>query len=377
MRIHLRKRVGQISEAKLKKGKKRKISLYLAFQQAGKKTRYEWLKLYLFDNPKTILDKEHNKETMKLAESVRAKRMLDMQTTRHGFVSNEKGKISFLDYFENITTKRFDEGGDAHNWKSTLAHLKNYSYGNDYTLEQIDELFLEGFKEYLTKNALMSNGAKLNPNTAMSYFSKVKTALKEAFMNKMIKDNPSLRVKGIRCIDTHRQYLTLEELQKLVATDCESYLIKKAFLFSCLTGLRWSDVSAMTWNKIKYSETNGWSIEFTQQKTRKSEVLPISEQAVKLLGVRREDDSLIFEDLKYNSWMSTRLQNWIKDAGITKKITFHCARHSFATLQLSMNTDIYTVSKMLGHRHLKTTEIYAKVIDKKKIEAANRMPSLI
>jgi site-specific recombinase XerD len=75
--------------------------------------------------------------------------------------------------------------------------------------------------------------------------------------------------------------------------------------------------------------------------------------------------------------MNKQLQNWIYDAGIKKKITFHCARHSFATLHLSLNTDIYTVSKLLGHRHLKTTEIYAKVIDSKKIEAATRIPTFI
>jgi integrase len=117
------------------------------------------------------------------------------------------------------------------------------------------------------------------------------------------------------------------------------------------------------------------SIQFTQKKTKQTEVLPVAEQAIKLLGERTSDTP--FDTLNYNSWKNSKLRDWIQSAGITKRITFHCARHSFATLQLSLNTDIYTVSKMLGHKNLRTTEIYAKVIDKRKIEAANRMPSLI
>ena len=106
-------------------------------------------------------------------------------------------------------------------------------------------------------------------------------------------------------------------------------------------------------------------------------MLPISDQAVKVLGERQEDGIFIFKELAYHTHMNKQLQQWINDAGISKKITFHCARHSFATLQLSFDTDIYTVSKLLGHKNLKTTEIYAKVIDKKKIEAANKFDLLI
>jgi integrase len=117
-------------------------------------------------------------------------------------------------------------------------------------------------------------------------------------------------------------------------------------------------------------------LKFIQQKTKGVEHLPISEQAVKNLGERKKDDDLIFEDLIYSAYHNKILHKWISNAGIDKHITFHCARHSFATLQLTMDTDIYTVSKLLGHRHLRTTEIYAKVIDKKKIDAVANMPDL-
>lgn len=379
MKIHLRKRIGRLSSENEKRGKKLMSSLYLAYNNTRSKTQYEWLNLHIFETPKTNLERDHNKQTMMLAESIRAKRLIEQQTTNHGFVSNVKGKISFLDYFKKLADKKRDESeGNYGNWQSAYKHLKGYCKNHDYTFSQIDELFLEGFKQYLQGNIIQKGTKKLAVNSAQSYYSKIKAALREAFMNKMINDNPSERVKGMKLEETSRQFLTLEELQKLVITACDDELLKKAFLFSVLTGLRWSDVKALTWSKIKYSEASGWSLRYTQQKTKSAEILPISEQAIKLIGKRDDNEDIeIFKSLEYNNWMNSKLQKWVNKAGIKKKITFHCGRHSFATLQLTMNTDIYTVSKMLGHKNLKTTEIYSKVIDLKKIEAAHRMPDFL
>jgi integrase len=378
MKIHLRKRVGKLSKENLDKGRRIMTSLYLDYNlKPGDKRHYEWLNLHIFEWPKTNLEKDHNKQTLLLAESIRAKRLVDQQSTSHGFISNVTGKIDFIEYFKKLTEKKLEESKGNHgNWQSTYHHLANYCNGHVYTLERIDENFLEGFKEYLSKNISRRGEGKISPNSALSYFNKVRAAIREAYQKKLIKDNPCSRVKGLKAAETRRQYLTLEELQAMAAIPCSNELLNKAFMFSALTGLRWSDVRAMTWDKIKHSEKDGWSLQFTQQKTKAMEVLPVSEQAVKVLGERKENSTEIFKGLIYTVWMNTQLQNWVTDAGINKKITFHCARHSFATLHLTMNTDIYTVSKLLGHRHIKTTEIYAKVIDKKKIAAANSIPEL-
>ncbi|WP_439516276.1 site-specific integrase [Sediminibacterium sp.] len=375
MKIHLRKRVGRLSLENQKKGKKQMASLYLAYNlRPGAKIQYEWLNLQIFVSPKSNIEKDHNKQTMSLAENIRAKRIIDQQTTSHGFTSSVKGKISFLDYFKKLADrKREDSNGNYGNWQSVYEHLKTYSKGKDYSLDQIDDNFLEGFKQYLQGNVVRRGEGKLEANSALSYYNKVKAALKEAFMNKMIKENPSSRVKSLKAGNTHRQFLTLEELQALAVTECENDLLKKAFLFSTLTGLRWSDVKALCWDKIRHAENGGWSLEYIQKKTKGAEILPLSDQAVKILGEKQDANTPIFKELSYHTHMNKQLQDWIVEAGITKKITFHCARHTFATLQLSMDTDIYTVSKLLGHKHLKTTEIYAKVIDKKKIEAASKI----
>ena len=173
--------------------------------------------------------------------------------------------------------------------------------------------------------------------------------------------------------ETEREFLTLEELQAAVEVDCDMPKLKTAFIFSCLTGLRWSDIKKLTWSEIQQSKDLGHYIRFTQQKTKGVETQPVSEQAIDLLGERQEPAERVFKDLKYSSWHNLKLQQWMMRAGITKSISFHCARHTYATLQITAGTDIYTVSKLLGHRELKTTQIYAKIIDNKKREAANKI----
>jgi integrase len=172
--------------------------------------------------------------------------------------------------------------------------------------------------------------------------------------------------------------LTIQELNKLVKTPCSDQLMKRAALFSSLTGLRFSDINKMIWSELEYIENEGYFINFKQKKTKGVEVMPISEQAYSFtLGQDNPKDmpqnQKVFEGLKYSAYHNKHLYQWIGAAGITKKISFHNFRHTFATLQLFSGTDIYTVSKMLGHKDLKTTQIYAKIVDESKRTAANKI----
>ena len=379
MKIYLQKRVGVISKDSLEKGRSRKVSLYLMYYHGtNKKREYEFLDLFLYHKPNSTIQKQHNKETLLLAESIKAQKLLDYQSTSHGFVSKIKGQISFLRFFESEVQKRYSSNGNYGNWLSAFKHLTAYCNGYDIPIDKVDDDFLEGFKKYLIgKNkSVKRNGGQLSQNSALSYFNKVRAALKEAYNCKMIRDNPVTRVKCIKEEETHREYLTFEELQILLKTECEYPIMKSAFIFSALTGLRFSDVQALSWEKINYDDMNGYSLIYTQKKTKGAENLPVPEQAIKLLGERKNDKDLVFDGLEYGADKNKLLANWVMKAGITKHITFHCARHSFATLQLTHGTDIYTVSKLLGHKNLKTTEIYGHVISKKKIEAASRIPEL-
>ena len=129
----------------------------------------------------------------------------------------------------------------------------------------------------------------------------------------------------------------------------------------------------MTWSELKGSAGN-YSIQFLVDKTGSAEFLPISDQAYNLLGQPKEGK--VFVGLKYHN-VDTILPEWIKEAGLNKHVTFHWFRHTFATLQLLFGTDIVTLSKLLGHKDIKTTMIYVKIVDKLKRDASHRIKLIV
>jgi integrase len=359
-------------------------SLYLDFYPAiphpetGEPTRREFLGLYLFDKAKNPIDKQHNKETLQLAEQIRQKRenYLNKPEIYTGYEKEqlkikEQGEKNFVEYFKTLANKR--KASNYDNWVSAYNYLETFTNGN-LKFADLNEKFCNEFKEYLlTTKTNKSRKTTLAPNSAVSYFNKLKATLKQAYKDGYLQSDLNAKIEPIKQAETRRNFLTIEELNSLVKTECNNPLLKRAALFSALTGLRFSDIKNLVWGEIHHSIENGYSIQFTQQKTKGVEVLPISEQAYSLLGERKEPTDKVFEGLTYSAYENKHLYQWIGAAGITKDITFHCFRHTFATLQLSKGTDIYTVSKMLGHRELKTTQIYAKIIDQTKREAADKI----
>lgn len=348
-----------------------KTSLYLDYYHKGKR-KTEYLKLYLDPNPKSKDERELNKKTLQLAETIRAQRQIEIQNGIYGFRDNEKMKGSFLAYIELLSEKRSGSSGNYGNWKSMLKHLKAFA-NPKVTFAEVDKKFVQDFKEYLDNEAIAHSNQGLSQNSKYSYFNKLRAALKQAVKDGILPTNPSEGVDAFKQGEPEREFLTLEELQAAVEAECDMPQLKSAFIFSCLTGLRWSDIQKLLWSEVQHSNDLGHYIRFRQQKTKGAETLPISEQAVSLLGERKEPTDRVFKGLKYSSWHNLKLQQWMMRTGITKTISFHCARHTYATLQLTAGTDIYTVSKLLGHRELKTTQIYAKIIDDKKKEAANKI----
>lgn len=374
MNVTLRKRISK---------KTSRVTLYLDIYKGytisinGKSKQereYIYLKYYLISEPKTAADKQHNKENLKGAEAVRAKYILDIQNETYGFTSKIAKDASLLEYFKKLTLDRYKSEGNYGNWKSALKHLINYC-GDQPTFKEIDIRFVEGFKEYLQFKAKTKSEKLLSTNSALSYFNKFRTVINEAFEVGLISSNPVKRVKGIKEEETHREYLTFDELKKLSRTECRYEILKKAFLFSCLTGLRWSDINKLIWKEI-HEDNGSYKIHLIQKKTKTVEYTHISEQAVNLLGQRGQPEHRVFHGLKYSSYTNAEITRWTAAAGVTRHITFHCARHTFATLQLTFGTELLTISKLLGHKNLKTTQIYTKIIDEKKQEAVNKIPNI-
>lgn len=354
-----------------KRSKGGKTSLYLDYYQKGVR-KTEYLKLYLNEENPTKEEKEVNKKTLQLAEAIRSRRQVEIMNGDFGFMDTEKRKGSFIGYFNMLKELRLESQGNYDNWDSVEKYLVRFAK-DGLSFEDLTAQKVQEFKDYLDKTKIPGRDVRLSQNSKHSYFNKFKAALKQAFKDGLLPTNPADMVEGFKMGESQREFLTLDELQKVAKEECEIPIIKSAFLFSCLSGLRWSDINKLTWSEVQHSKEMGYYVRFRQKKTKGIETLPISDQAYSLLGEKGEPDERVFIGLKYSAWHNLRLQQWMFKAGIHRTITFHCARHTYATLQLTMGTDIYTVSKMLGHRELRTTQIYAKVIDDRKVEAANKI----
>ena len=373
----------KLREKSISKGRK---SLYLDFYppiphpETGEPTRREFLGLYIFDKPKTPFDKRHNTETQKIGESIRQKREnllnkpeIYSQFEKEQLRIKELGEMDFVQYYTKLANKRKSSNHD--NWMSALNYLIDFT-GGALRFSDLNEKLFEEFKEHLLHaKSKRSEKTKLSQNSAVSYFNKVKATLKQAYKDGILQNDLNAKIEPIKPEETRREYLTIEELNALVKTPCNDSLLKKAALFSALTGLRFSDIQKLTWGEFSHIEGQGFFINFQQKKTKGIEVLPISDQAYEMLGDPDEvnPEMKVFEGLKYSAFNNKHLYQWIGAAGITKNITFHCFRHTYATLQLFNGTDIYTVSKMLGHKDLKTTLVYAKIVDQAKREATNKI----
>jgi integrase len=354
-------------------------------------TRREFLGMYIFTDrdelPKekrkgiktlTPIEKQNNTNILQIAESIRQKKEnflnkpeIYSQYEKEQLKIKVQGEKCFVDYFRKLANKRKDS--NHNNWAATLIYLEKFTNGNK-KFSDLNETFFNEFKEYLlTTKSNKSDKTTLSKNSAASYFLKVKAALKQAYKDGILQTDLNTKIEPIKEDETRREHLTIEELNKLVKTPCNNDLLKRAALFSALTGLRFSDIQKMTWNELEFIEGEGYFLYFSQKKTKGIEYYPISEQAYSLLNEPGEPRAKVFDGLEYSAYQNKHLFQWIGAAGITKGITFHCFRHTFATLQLFNGTDIYTVSKMLGHKDLKTTQIYAKIVDETKRTAANKI----
>lgn len=369
-----------LKQRKLSDGR---LSLYVEYYKGsniddnGKRLHirdFEYLKIYLHQNPKTPVEKKENKENQKLAENILAIRKAEFVQGKFKIRNAAKDKKKFLDYFSEKTQEKVNSVNNYGNWTSTLIHLKKVIPQN-LLFEEIDENFIKKVKNYIDNEAKTKSDLPLSLNSKYSYFNKFKACLRSAFDEGYLSINYAARIKSFEQSESQREYLTHHELQRLAKASCKYEVLKKAFIFSCLTGLRWSDINALIWSEVR-EEGEISRVNFRQEKTDGVEYLYISKQAREILGDRKSGQDRVFKGLKYGVSFNNEIVRWCNRAEVNKHITFHSARHTNAVLLLENGADIYTVSKRLGHREIRTTAIYAKIVDQKMKEASELIPQL-
>lgn len=270
--------------------------------------------------------------------------------------------INVVDFF--LAEMNQKKGNTKRSWSNALKHFKTYTKGH-IQFDRIDIVFCENFRKYLLKN--------VSQNTTCTYFSIFKKVLNLAVMRDILSKNPASFIKN-RKPEISREFLTVTELKKLIETPYKLEKIKNAFLFGCFTGLRLSDVKNLKWDNIKEGVLN-----IRQIKTKEPLRVKLSQSAINILETQERNNTpntqTIFGLLADNA-TNKHLKIWVKFAGIEKRITFHSSRHTFGTMCLTYDIDLYTVSKLMGHTDIKHTQIYAKLIDKKRDAAIDNLPEL-
>ena len=361
------------------------LSLYLDLYKDGKR-QYDFLKLYLNEetSPET---KEQNRQTLEIANTILHERIADLNKKGAGFVS-PKGKVNLISYILFQADDALRKSGNPHGYYYTLQslakHIAVFS-GDSTTFQQVDKNYILNFINYL-KTAKNFNYKRtgtdrdkdivIGQNTQHNLFMKFKYVIRKAVRADIIAVNPLDKLEDSdkpKEDEGVREFLTIEEIKKLISTECRNDTLKRAFIFCCLVGLRYGDVAAITWGELERGNNGETLLRFKVKKTKRGETFPVSNEALKWLpdrGTSGNEDTIFA--LPKNDSANKQLSRWVKSAGIDKKITFHCSRHTAATLNLSLGTPIETVSKLMGHTKIATTQIYAKIIDESKKTAVNK-----
>lgn len=356
------------------------LSLFLRATVNGTR-KDEYLKLYLVPE-RTKADREKNRETLALAESIRAKRVVELQQKKFGMDVTVVKDVLFYDYLQAIIDRK--DGTTKVSWQNCRAHLLRYEPDLRLRLADITPRWVQGFRDYLDDKAMQwaidDRKRDVEPKpiaqgTKALLFQKLCAVFNLAVKEGILSRNPSMNVERFKEPESNREFLTVEEMRHLATVPAPSEVLGRAFFFSCLTGLRWSDIVKLRWHEVQV--IGGITrIVFRQKKTGSQEYLDINGQAVALMGERGEDDAKVFPGLGTLQQGRMGVTAWVRAAGINKHITFHCARHSFAIMMLDAGVDLYTLSKLMGHQSIESTQIYAKILDKHKQVAITLIPKL-
>lgn len=358
-------------------------SIYLDCYHDGHRS-YEYLKLYLV--PETDDESlRRNEIIMRKAETACRKKLRELKKlpttskrlteTQNSFSKKDISLSEWLSRFKEMQRSRGIH--DLHAIDRLCAALSDMNC-NEIKVGEIGKEFCISFVEYLKTGYKTAKGECLKPKTVFNRQCTLVTALNVAVREGIIPTNPMnllSRHERAKTSRGKRDYLTIDEVKRLIATPCKNESVRNAYLFACNCGLRLGDVRKLKWGDIT-QDNGGWMLSVVMNKSEKPVHIPIGVQARRWMpgcedGVKHNADRLVFEHLPGDSSINDYLKIWAADAGITKSVTYHTSRHTFATMLLTLGADLYTVSKLLGHSQIKNTQIYAEIINRRKDEAVN------
>jgi integrase/recombinase XerD len=338
------------------------VSLRLDIYKDGKRI-IETLKHLQLAKPSNLADREDNKERLKQAESITLKRAGELEASNYNMEHDLGKKTMVVPWLQTHVDgyskkdKRTMQGA-VNKFASYLQEIKKagLTFGN------LDALLIEGFIDFL-ESSHTGEGAK-------SYYNRFKKMIKQAYRKRVMSTNildfVERTAKGKA---KKKDVLTIAELQQLADTPTESVEIRRAFLFTCFTGLRWCDIKSLQWKNINLDSSR---LTIKQNKTGEELSTHLNEVTLNLLGPQGLEEAEVF-NLPTSNGCNKTLKAWVKRAGIKKGITWHNGRHSFGTNLIYNNVDVVTTSKLLGHNSLRHTQRYVDTAEEMKRVATNKL----
>lgn len=333
-------------------------SLYLDIYHAGMR-RYEYLHLYL-EEERSPEERQRNSETLRLAEAVRSRRNIEVQRLGAGMPMPGERSVRVL-LAEQLEVERSRSEGTQEVWRCWVHRVGEWK-GVEVSLKDVGEDWWRRYMAWVEAQGF-------HPTTAHHYLSRMRIVLNRAERLGELPLNPSKSTRIPAIKRTERVYLTAEELRQMKAHPYACEPLGRAFLFACFCGLRISDVAALRWEDIQ-----GSRIVKKIVKTGRVEYIDLNAQAVEMLGER--GSGRVFRIPVRACDTGKPLRKWAAECNIHKHISFHTSRHTFAVLMLSAGVDIYTLSRLLGHSSVTTTQIYADIVDARRRAAVDMFPQI-
>lgn len=303
-----------------------------------------------------------NRENLQLAEKIAIARAHELTSNDYD-VSFDLGKKTMVIEWMQSYIDSYKKN-DKKNMQGVFNRFKNFLKEENkggLTFKQLDEVLVTDFKDYLIP---LHKGEGAN-----SYFARFKKMLKRANQLKLLTHNPAINVSVRGGFAKEKEVLGVDEIIQLAKTPIENQEIRRAFLFSCVTGLRWIDVKTLKWSSVRYESR--YLIK-SQTKTGKDIITSLNDAAMRLLGPVKDGETFIF-DIPTSNGCNKTLKMWVKKAGIDKYITWHQGRHSAGTNLALNGHDIYSISTFLGHTSMKHTSRYVKEARRIQAKAADTL----
>ena len=369
-------------------------SAFLDTKLPGRERTKEYLRIYRGGD----MSRKDSRDAERLAMAICQKRQQDYDAVRAGIKVERSHKLLLPYYRECCENQDYRESTRV-SWRTSVGHLVNYLdycriVADQFCLCDVTPEFCKGYSQFLltqeTRSAINRGKAvnchggrsrakvgadrQMSRNSARLTLQKFAACIHRAMHDGIINYDPTIQVDRIKKSEHHRQYLSVDEVQRLMASDKPHEQVCNAFLFACMTGMRISDIRALRWRNVSRYDGH-YRLDFAQKKTEGQMYLDISDMARGYMGATGEPDDAIF-DLPNCPACNAIIAKWMVQEGINKHITFHCSRHTAAVAMLTGGAEIYTVSKVLGHSSLISTQVYAKIVDRKKTAAVDMLASL-